>query len=331
MDPQLTLGRGIAEQRRRHGLSQPELARMLDRPVSWVSRVERGLGRTDPISVLEAVACALGTPLPARGGVARACAAPQAAVRGLRLAARAAYPGGAREGHPVPAAFLREQADRAWVLTCARRYDELADLLAVLLPDLDAALASAAPPQRAPLLELRSDSYQACSAALARLGQHESAKAAASRALTAAQRAGNLMLAAASAYLLVCIHMESGRYEHADETACRAAAALAGPVAEGSAQAIALRGALTLQRALIAARTGNPAAASYQLGRAGELAGLLSRGGCAPDAGFGPGHVALYELAVSLEADQPRGAERPSGGPAETGQASISLVTAQRS
>jgi hypothetical protein len=52
------------------------------------------------------------------------------------------------------------------------------------------------------LQEVLATSYQACAAALARLGELQNAKAAASRALTAAQRAGDLLLAAASAYLL---------------------------------------------------------------------------------------------------------------------------------
>ena len=54
--------------------------------------------------------------------------------------------------------------------------------------------------------EVMAASYQACAAALAKTGEYESAKRAASRALTAAQRAGDLLLAAASggaSYLLI--------------------------------------------------------------------------------------------------------------------------------
>ena len=42
--------------RRRRGLSQPELARLLDQPPSWVSQVERGLLPVDPMSLLGDVA-----------------------------------------------------------------------------------------------------------------------------------------------------------------------------------------------------------------------------------------------------------------------------------
>jgi transcriptional regulator with XRE-family HTH domain len=304
MELRLALGRGIAEQRRRHGLSQPELARMLGRPVAWVSQLERGLGPDDPMSVLEAVACALGMPLPGGSGTCRTRAVSASAAHALRRLLRPGHQHGAGTADRVPsAACLRGQADQAWALIRARRYDDLAELLAVLLPDLDAALAGPPGRPRAGVYELKSASYQACSAALASLGQHDSAKTAASRALTAAQRAGNLILAADSAYLLVCIHMGAGRHDYAEETAHLAVAALARQAAEGRSEAIALRGALTLQRALIAARTGRQAAAQDQLDRAREMAGWLSRAGaCPPDIGFGPDHVALYEIAVSIEA-----------------------------
>jgi transcriptional regulator with XRE-family HTH domain len=304
MEPQLALGRGIAEQRRRHGLSQPELARMLDRPVAWVSQVERGLGQADPMSVLEAVASVLGTPLPAQCASAGACTTSTPAIRALeRVLCREQLTRAAAGDCPAPAvSFLRAQADQAWALTGARRYGDLAELLTVLLPDLDAALQAAPAGRRAGVYELIGTSYQACSAALAKLGQYDGAKTAASRALTAGQRAGNLMLAAASAYLLVCIHMEAGRFSYAEETARQAAAALAQPAADGRPEAIALCGALTLQRALIAARTSHPAAAQDQLRRARDMADWLGRAARGvPDGGFGPDHVALYEIAVSIE------------------------------
>jgi transcriptional regulator with XRE-family HTH domain len=60
---QQALGRKIAAERRRRGLSQPELARLLGRSVAWVSQVERGVRKIDRMSVLETVAVALEVPL----------------------------------------------------------------------------------------------------------------------------------------------------------------------------------------------------------------------------------------------------------------------------
>jgi transcriptional regulator with XRE-family HTH domain len=44
---QKALGRRLAAERRRRGLPQPELARMIDRSVAWVSQVERGVRKVD--------------------------------------------------------------------------------------------------------------------------------------------------------------------------------------------------------------------------------------------------------------------------------------------
>ena len=314
MDQRLALGRAIAEQRRWHGLSQADLARLLDRPAAWVSLVERGLVQAEPMPVLEAVASALGTPLPARHpGLHPACeggTGAASAARALRLVVihrpqHRAQP----DRSPAPTAALRADTERSWILARAGRYDELADLLGRLLPELNAALPGApGQPERAALEEMIAACYQACSAALAKLGEHESAKAAASRALAAAYRADDLPLAAASAYLLARILMEVGRYAHAEETARKAAAALAQQAAYGRPEAISLHGALILLRALIAARTGDPAAAAEQLSRARDMATRLAATGGGRDTGFGPGHIALYEIAIRVETGDGRGA-----------------------
>ena len=235
MDQQLALGRAVAELRRRRGLSQPELARLLDQPPSWVSQIERGLLPVDPLSLLGTVAGALGTPLPLpRNGCSRLTVASPAITRSLQDVAsgdcQRRVPAACEPSAAQSTPALRAQADQAWALARARHYGELADLLSNLLPQLQDALRSGPDQQdRVVLQELLATSYQACAAALARLGELQSAKAAASRALSAAQRAGDLLLAAASAYLLTRVLLQADRYAQADETARKAMAALAGP------------------------------------------------------------------------------------------------------
>jgi transcriptional regulator with XRE-family HTH domain len=308
MDQRLAIGRQIADARRRHGLSQPELARMLDRPVSWMSQVERGIAEVDPAPVLEAVTSALGGPLPAQSASFPPVGArrpdPASALRKVLSGGPRHRRTGLDDSFPPTVAVLSAKADMAWALTGVRRYDDLADVLSDLVPELEAAVRTAGDQQqRRALYELMVTSYQACSAALAKLGEHESAKTAASRALTAAQRAGDLLLAASSAYLLVCILMEAGRYPQADETARKAAAALAQLAADRRPEAISLRGALTLRRALIAARAGDRAAAQAQLSLARDMASELGAEGSASDTGFGLDHVAVYEVTVRAELD----------------------------
>ncbi len=307
MDQQLALGRAIAELRRRRGVSQPELARLLDQPPSWVSQIERGLLPVDPLSLLGTVAGALGTPLPLpRNGCGRLTVANPDITRSLqdvasgdcqrRVPSAACRPSVAGS---MPA--LRAQADRAWALARARHYGELAGLLSNLLPQLQEALRSAPDQQdRLVLQELLATSYQACAAALAKLGELQSAKGAASRALIAAQRAGDLLLAAASGYLLTRVLLQAGRYAQADETARKAMAALAGPAADGRAGAMSLRGSLALLRALTVARRGDRPAAGELLGIARQMARQLDDISSARDLGLSRDDIALYEAAVGI-------------------------------
>jgi transcriptional regulator with XRE-family HTH domain len=145
------LGRAIAEQRRRRGLSQPELARLLDQPPSWVSQVERGLLPVDPMCLLGDVAGALGTPLPLpRNGCGRLTAASPAIVRLLQDLAsgecrRRVRPAGCAAPAAASLPALRAQADQALALARARawHYGELAGLLSDLLPQLQDALRAA--------------------------------------------------------------------------------------------------------------------------------------------------------------------------------------------
>ncbi len=310
MDQQLALGRAVAELRRRRGLSQPELARLLDQPPSWVSQIERGLLPVDPLSLLGTVAGALGTPLPLpRNGCGRLTVASPAITRSLQDVAsgdcQRRVPAACEPSTAQSTPALRAQADQAWALARARHYGELADLLSNLLPQLQDALRSGPDQQdRVVLQELLATSYQACAAALARLGELQSAKAAASRALTAAQRAGDLLLAAASAYLLTRVLLQADRYAQADETARKAMAALAGPAADGRAGAISLRGSLALLRALTVARRGDPLAAGELLGISRQMCRQLDDISSARDLGLSRDDIALYEAAVGILTSQ---------------------------
>ena len=147
-DYQQALGRKIAAERRRRGLSQPELARMIDRSVAWVSQVERGVRRVDRMSVLETLAAALDIPLAELAAEAPVVAAVTEEPPGageLRLVLSGAHMlramlGGGR----APAvSTLRGKAAKAWDLTHAGRYTELTDLLHGLVPDLETAARTA--------------------------------------------------------------------------------------------------------------------------------------------------------------------------------------------
>jgi transcriptional regulator with XRE-family HTH domain len=311
LEYQQVLGRRIAEGRRRHGLSQPELAALLDRPVAWVSQLERGVQRIDCTALLKTVADALELPLaeltaggPAAGAQeSRGGPRASAGADALRLVLAGAHPLRAMLGaQDAPSfAWLRARTDRACELAAAGRYGDLADLLADLLPGLEAAVRGARPAGQADVYELMAVAYQSCSGALARLGEAEAAWIAADRAMAAAERAGNLLLVAAGAHRLASVFLGAQRHALADEIARTTIAALQDLAEIGDPDAVALCGGLTLLRAVVAARAGRQAAAYGQLTRARQLAARLGgqRAAGAPE--FGPGYVALYEIAVSAD------------------------------
>jgi transcriptional regulator with XRE-family HTH domain len=316
---QQVLGRRVAQERRRHGLSQPELAALVDQPVAWVSQLERGVQAIERLSVLETLAEALELPLselplpelplpeltvdaPADVQGVRAVSRP-AAADSLRVALAGSHSLRAMlgDGFGPPLADLRAQTEKVCALTKAERFDDLASMLSDLLPGLEAAVRAAPPGQQPDIYELAAVSYQACSAALAKLGEPMAAWIAADRAMIAAEKAGNLLLAAAAAYRLASVFLDAQQQCLAEETARTALAALSSVADIGDPDALSLCGGLTLLRAVVAARKGHPSAAFGHLSRARQLALQL---GCRRADGlpeFGLQYVALHEIAVSVD------------------------------
>jgi len=279
---------------------------MVDRSVAWVSQVERGVRKIDRMSVLENLATALDVPLAELAAEAPVVAAVTGESPGadeLRLVLSGAHVlramlGGGR----APAVkTLRIRAGKAWELTHAASYTELTELLHGLVPDLETAARSAPEDQRAEAFELLATTYQACSAALAKLGEPDVAWIAADRAMAAAERAGDPLLVAAGAYRLVFVFIAARQYGQAEESARTTADALRPMTEESNPQAMSLWGGLTLQRAVIAARMNDADSAYSQLEQAGRIAGELGEGRNDYNTEFGPANVSLYEIAITVE------------------------------
>ena len=303
---QEALGRKIAQHRRRRGLSQPELARQIDRSVAWVSQVERGVRKVDRMSVLETVAQALDVPLAelaAEAPVVAAATDEPPEATGLRLvlsgahALRAMLSG---QITPDPVA-LRAKVDATWELTHAGRYTELTELLRSLIPQLETAARAVSQEERAELFELLSAAYQACSAALTKLAEPEAAWIAADRSMAAAERAEAPLLVAAGAFRLAFVFLGAKHFDQAEETARTAAEALWPLADQGEPEAMSLWGGLTLQRAITASRTNDSEAAYAHLDQAREIAARLGEGRNDYNTEFGPANVGLYEIAVAVE------------------------------
>ncbi|MEU8252389.1 helix-turn-helix transcriptional regulator [Nonomuraea sp. NPDC048916] len=303
---QRALGRRIAQERKRRGLSQAELARLVDRSVAWLSQVERGVRKVDRMSVLEKVAETLDVPLSelaAEAPVVAATAEEVPGTAGLRLVLSGAHSLQAMlHATPVPAtAELKPRVDHAWELAHASRYVELTDLLRGLVPMLENAVRSAPPERQAQLFELLAVTYQACSAALAKLGEPEAAWIAADRAIGAAERAGDPLMMAAGAFRLGFVFLGARHFDQVEETARTAAEALWFLTDQGKPEAMSLWGGLTLQRAVAASRLNQADTAYEHLAKAREMAGRLGDGRNDYNTEFGPANVALHEVAVAVE------------------------------
>jgi tetratricopeptide (TPR) repeat protein len=274
--------------------------------VAWVSQVERGVRKIDRMSVLEAVATALEVPLyelAAEAPVVAAVTEEPPGASGLRLVLSGAYALRAMlDGRrPAPLSTLRTKSRKAWELAHAGQYTDLADLLGGLVPDLETAARALPGSQRSEVFELMAATYQACSAALAKLGEPEAAWIAADRAMAAAERAGDALLVAAGAFRLVHVFLAARRYDQADETARTAAEALQARADDGQPEAMSLWGGLTLQRAVIASRVNDPDAAYAHLERAAQVAVQLGEGRNDFNTEFGPANVSLHEISVAVE------------------------------
>jgi transcriptional regulator with XRE-family HTH domain len=305
-DYQVALGRKIAEQRRRRGLSQPELARMIDRSVAWVSQVERGVRKVDRMSVLETLANALDVPLSelaAEAPVVAAVHEEPPGAGGLRLLLSGVYSLQAiLNGHHVPPlAGLRAKVERAQDLRHAGQYADLTDLLNDLVPDLESAARAVPADQRAEAFELLTTAYQGCSAALAQMGETEAAWIAADRAMAAAERAGNPLLVAAGAFRLVLVFIGARYYDQAAATAGTAADALWHLAVDSLPEVMSMWGALTLQRAVIAAHVNDAERAYAFLDRARAMADRLGPGRDDYGTEFSLANVALHEIAAAVE------------------------------
>lgn len=307
-DYQRSLGRKIALHRKRRGLSQKEFAALLDRSEAWLSQVERGVRRIDRMTVLEKIADVLGVPVSELAAEAPIMAvvadgAPAVAQR-LRLVLSSAHSLKAflaQEDSPAEVPALRAEVERAWSLTHQGDFSGLADLSEGLVPRLESAARSTVETDRAESFRLLAVMYQACGAALANMGESDVAWIAVDRAVAAADRAGDPLLMAACEFRLSVLFLGARHFEQAAIVSGSAADALEPMQGSGRVEAAALRGALTLQRAVAAARLNLAEDAYAYLRQARELAEHVGAGRNDYNTEFGPANVSLHEVSVAVD------------------------------
>ncbi|WP_046469408.1 helix-turn-helix domain-containing protein [Allosalinactinospora lopnorensis] len=304
---QKALGRKIAQHRKRRGLSQREFANLVGRSEAWVSQVERGVRKIDRMSVLETLAEVLEVPVSDLAAeapiVASAAEEPPGGSR-LRLVLSGAHALNAmlRTEQPhVEIEELRQRVEQAWALTHESRYLDLTELLEGLVPALEAAARSVPNGERRELFRLLNATYQACSSALSKLGEFEAAWIAADRSITAAERAEDPLLMAAGEFRLCLTFLGAGHFDQVEATASTACEALSALVDQGPPEAISLFGALTLQRAVAAARRNEATGAYRNIAHARSIAERLGEERNDYNTEFGSTNVVLHEVAAAVD------------------------------
>ncbi|MGW4679125.1 helix-turn-helix domain-containing protein [Micromonospora taraxaci] len=298
-------GRLIATRRQKRGLSQREFAEMIGRSEAWLSQVERGVRSIDRVSILERIAGSLGIPMAelAPGTADPESAEVPSAAAALRSVLSTSYLMAAilGKGRELPLPQTADRAALCWTYAHAARYEDLAELLRGLLPDLERATRSTKGEVRKTYLTELASVYHALSAALSKLGQHEAAWVATDRALLVAEQVGDPLLVAAGTFRLALVFQGGRQFEQVISAASSSAEALESEVSADKPAAVSLFGALNLQLAVASARMGDDQRAHAYLGVAREAAQLLGVDRNDYETEFGPTNVSLHEVAVAVE------------------------------
>lgn len=260
------------------------------------------------MSVLERLADALGVPVaelapekPVGAGVAqRGPASALVLTLASTDALRAML---APPAEPVDVASLEARGEQAWSHTHGARYDELAELLTGLLPDVEVAERHAAEADRVRVWRVKARAYLAAAGALAKLGETGAAWVAIDRAMRAAEELGDSLLVAEGAFRLAITFQGARRFDLAIRVADSAARSLEAVAesADADPAAIAVYGALQLQLAVASARTNDADAAYGHLETARAAADRIGEGRNDYNTEFGPSNVLLHEVAVAVE------------------------------
>jgi transcriptional regulator with XRE-family HTH domain len=302
---ELPIGQRVARLRRRLGMSQQVFADRVGRSTSWVDKVERGVRKLDRLSVIEAIAEALGvTPavLLDQDGRRKPAARIGAAVEHVR-AALACYdtPGTSRRPGSPSTTELASRVGYAWAAYRHAQHPQVLRMLPNLLADTRHAEATAGP---GPAADLPARVYRLAAQVLVKLGEADLAWLAADRAISAAANDPRRTALAVIPLAQALRGLDRGRLAMA-ATITAIHHLFPAPSRESLPEDPALAGTLLIQAALAAAGCGDATTAHDLTERAAHLA---HADGDQPDQddssdelGFGPDVVNLARALVAIE------------------------------
>jgi transcriptional regulator with XRE-family HTH domain len=288
-------------------LSQAALAGLVGRSESWLSQVERGKRGVDSHAVLTRLAAILRVDIAeitesgtdtadARRPYPHAAQIEQAMMDYRALGASIT----GEDAERVPAAaHLREMARSAYRGYQATRYEATGRLLPGLIRSVEAASRILGPAIPA-VCEVRALAYDTAAALLNRIGEPALAWTAADRAMSAAECAGEPLLAAVGAYRLSYVFTSRKRPREALELAMTAADALERTMGAPSPEQLSVYGGLHLAGATGAAAVYDRALAAELIAKARAIAEHLGINANLMGTAFGPVNVAIHMISTSV-------------------------------
>jgi transcriptional regulator with XRE-family HTH domain len=294
-------------------MSQQVFADRLGKSKSWVDKVERGVRRLDKFSVVYEIADVLQVDVQLLLGKEperrpdTVSGIDQIEVEEIRAALErydqiSAFFDAPLE--PPSLAQMHKAVNHAWLTYQHAKCGLLARALPKLLRDAQAAdTAYAGTDNSRTTAHLLAQVYQLASSTLRKLGEYELSWLAADRAIAAAQRSGDPLLAGVATYRVALALLALGRARPALEVNVNVANRLA-PGSRGepaTPERMSVYGMLLLQGAISAARIGDTASVRDLLAAADEAARAVGGDHNHYWTSFGPTNVQLHRAAAAVE------------------------------
>lgn len=315
--PQFSPGQRVAWHRLRRGISQEVLAGLVGRTADWLGKVENDRAPLDRLSVIRALAEALGVPVSAlvgdhpNQGNGENQHVHVAEIRSTLMDYRQIMPGlpfAANKEVRPDLRFLREQAETVMNAYQASDYDRVLRRLPDLLSRVQTAVRVNEGEPRRQAEALLAVACQACAMILTKVGEPDLAWIATERGMKAAFDCGDLALQ--GSLMRSGVHSLHSRGQH--ETAV----ALTEESAEylrreqrghpRTACLLSVYGTLLLPGAVAAARSGDRASAIEYLNEAERIASQLGQDANHLWTAFGPTNVTLHRVTVAASLEDPR-------------------------
>lgn len=305
----LTIGERVAWKRRSRGMSQGVLAGLVGRTEDWLSKVENNKIHLDRLSVVRAIADALGAPIGELLGETLTPRAPldggtstMPALRKALLDYRELSPFlTASTTAPPTLAGLRSSVNDVWTAYQQSRLDYVVSRLPVNLAKAQAALRSYHGEDHDRARRCLAFTYQVAATVLTKLGATDLAWISAERGFHLAQDGGDPIVVGSLFRSLAHTLLATGRHRDAVQLVDDGAGFLEAGLGTASPRYLSIYGTLFLTGSVAASRSGNRAAAQSFLTRADAAARRIGRDANHLWTAFGPTNVAIHRVQTALE------------------------------